>query len=49
MLYGEPLNIKLFIFHKVVHQFISMLDLRQEPEVQFIMYDEMCNFLMNLW
>jgi len=26
MLYGLPLNIKLFIFHRMVHLFIGMVD-----------------------
>lgn len=50
MLYGSPLNIKLFIYHKAVSSFIdnSFIDTTfTNKEIQFILLDEMAEVLMD--
>ena len=48
MLYGLPLNIKLFIFHRAVHGFISRLNIDNDGQVQMVLLDEIAQNLMDL-
>lgn len=49
MLYGVPLNIKLFIFHKTVNAFISKMfdDCLWKSSMNIVMLDQMADLLLN--
>ena len=49
MLYGVPLNIKLFIFHKTVSAFISQMfgDCLWKSSMNIVMLDQMADLLLN--
>ena len=48
MLYGLPLNIKLFIFHKAVNTFVSRLRIEYDGQIQMILLGEVAESLMDM-